>query len=57
MIGCEPGSCEQSSLLIPESISEQRSGTCCVRDAHQILLFVLFSLIGTLREQTEDIVL
>lgn len=56
MIGCGPGSCEQSSLLIPESISEQRSGTCCVGDALQILLFVLVSLIGTPREQTEDTV-
>lgn len=55
-IGCEPLSCEQSSLLIPESISEQLSGTCCVRDAHQILLFVLVSLIGTIWEQTEDTV-
>lgn len=46
MIGCEPGSCAQSSLLIPESISEQPSGTCCVRDAHRILLFVLVVLIA-----------
>jgi len=54
MIGCEPGSWAQSSLLIPESISERRSGTCCFRDAHRILLFVFLSLIGTIGEQRED---
>lgn len=56
MIGCEPLSCEQSSLLIPKSISEQQSGTWCVRDAYHILLFVLVPLIGTHREQIEDTV-
>lgn len=54
MIGCESGSCEQSFLLIPESVSEQRRGTGCGRDAHQILLFVLVSLTGTFTEEIEE---
>lgn len=40
-------SCEQSSLLTVKSISEQQSGTWCVRDAEHTLLFVLVSLIGS----------